>query len=170
MEIELQKLLTSLKLVVFDFDGVFTDNAVIVSEEGVESVRCHRSDGLGLSRLRKCGVETMILSSEPNPVVLARAKKLKIEARHGIEAKGLALEEEKEKRALSWDQIAFVGNDINDAPCLKLVGYPVVVADAYDEVLPLAKHVLERKGGEGAVREICDLIWNAYKVKGNEQL
>ncbi len=165
MNMELANRLPSLKLVVFDFDGVFTDNAVYVNQEGVESVRCHRSDGLGLSRIRKCGIETIIISTETNPVVLARAEKLKMEALHGIEEKGSALSAEVEKRGLSWDQVAFVGNDINDIPCLERVGLPVVVADAYDEVRPLAKLILKRKGGEGAVREFCDLIWNARKGK-----
>jgi 3-deoxy-D-manno-octulosonate 8-phosphate phosphatase (KDO 8-P phosphatase) len=163
MDPKLKKTLTNLKFVVFDFDGVFTDNAVYVNQEGVESVRCHRSDGLGLSRIRECGVETLIISTEPNPVVFARAKKLKMEALYGIAEKGSALTGEVLKRGLSWDEVAFVGNDINDLPCLELVGLPVVVADAYDEVLPLAKLILKQKGGEGAVREFCDLIWNARK-------
>ncbi len=147
--------------VVFDFDGVFTNNMVYVNQQGIESVRCCRSDGLGLRRLDEVGVSCMILSTETNPVVISRAEKLKVACRQGLEDKLTVLNEERERRGLSWEQVAYVGNDINDADCLRAVGLPVIVADALDEVKPLAKMVLTRKGGEGAVREFCDMIWQA---------
>lgn len=153
--------LENIKYVVFDFDGVFTDNMVYVSEQGGESVRCCRSDGLGLRRLHEAGVACMILSTETNPVVTARAAKLKIACRQGLVDKSAILDEERQQLGLEWEQVAYVGNDINDAGCLRAVGLPVVVADAFDEVKPLAKLVLTRKGGEGAVREFCDMIWRA---------
>lgn len=158
------KMLRALKLVVFDFDGVFTDNRVIVSEDGMESVVCCRSDGYGLRRLEAVKVGALIISAEPNPAVVLRARKLKIQCFHGVEDKLTLLKEEVRKRKISIAQTAFVGNDINDAKCLKAVGLPVVVADAWPEVRPLAKLVLKRKGGEGAVREFCDLVWNAKRV------
>jgi len=152
-----------ISFVAFDFDGVFTNNMVYVSQKGSESVRCCRSDGLGLRRLREMGVDSAILSTETNPVVNIRAAKLKIACRPGLENKWAALEEERILRGLSWEQVAFVGNDINDAECLQAVGLPVVVADAFDEVRSLARLVLKRKGGDGAVREFCDLLWDLKK-------
>ena len=153
--------LRAIRLVVFDFDGVFTDNRVYISQDGVESVCCNRSDGLGLRRLDEAGVEYMILSTEENPVVAVRAAKLKIASRQGLVDKAAVLDEERRRRGLDWGQVAFVGNDINDADCLRLVGLPVLVADAFDEVKPLAKLVLMSKGGAGAVREFCDMLWHA---------
>jgi 3-deoxy-D-manno-octulosonate 8-phosphate phosphatase (KDO 8-P phosphatase) len=151
--------LTDIRLVVFDFDGVFTDNTVTVSETGVESVVCCRSDGLGLHRLRAVGVPAMVLSTETNQVVRVRAEKLGLPCIHGCEDKLSALRNEAEQRGLDLAQIAFVGNDINDGTCLQNVGVAVVVADAYAEVMPFADIVLKRRGGDGAVREFCDLVW-----------
>ena len=161
--------LAQISFVAFDFDGVFTNNMVYVSQEGVESVRCCRCDGLGLRRLHEVSVACMILSTETNPVVGVRAGKLKIACRQGVEDKLAVLDEERAARGLSWDQIAFLGNDINDAECLRAVGLPVVVADAFDEVKPLARLVLSRRGGEGAVREFCDLLWQAKRKIDSER-
>lgn len=152
-------MLTNILFVGFDFDGVFTDNRVQVSQEGLESVRCCRSDGLGLQRLSEVGVECMIFFTEKNPVVSFRAQKMNIACRQDLNDKLFALDQERINRNLTWEQVAFLGNDINDADCLKTVGVPVVVADAYEEVKPLARLILSRKGGEGGVRELCDLIW-----------
>ena len=162
--------LCEVRLVVFDFDGVFTDNKVIVSEEGVESVSCNRSDGLGLHRLRELGVEAMILSTETNRVVSVRAEKLRLPCIQGCNDKLKALLSEVNGRGLNLGEVAFVGNDINDADCLSNVGCSVVVADAYEEVVPLADIVLSRRGGYGAVREFCDLIWNSRKAEGQNEI
>lgn len=153
--------LEALRLAVFDFDGVFTDNRVWTDQHGVEAVACCRSDGLGLRRLRQASVDAMILSTETNPVVSVRAAKLGIACRQGVEDKRQALLEELRARGLESRAVAFVGNDINDEPCLRLVGLPVLVADAWDEVRPLARWVLTRRGGQGAVREFCDAVWKA---------
>ncbi len=153
------RLLKEIRLVVFDFDGVFTDNAVWVDEKGRESVRCWRSDGLGLARLRECGIEMQVLSTEKNPVVAARCRKLRLPCVQGCDDKLLALQKLLEKKGLGAHQTAFVGNDINDADCLRLVVLPILVADAYPEVLPLAKWVTSSRGGHGAVREVCDAFY-----------
>lgn len=153
--------LASVKLVAFDFDGVFTDNTVYVSQEGVESVRCWRSDGLGLARLRSVGVQAFIISTEANPVVTARAQKLKLPCKQSIDDKAAAILETCKELGIETADTMFVGNDINDIPAFKAVGVPVAVADAHPETHP---HVLYRTttpGGLGAVREICDLIYNA---------
>ena len=153
--------LASVKLVAFDFDGVFTDNSVYVSQEGVESVRCWRSDGLGLSRLSKAGVDLLIISTETNPVVSVRAKKLKLPYKQAVEDKALAILETCKELGIDPDDTMFVGNDINDIPAFNVVGMPVAVADAYPETYPHVLYRTNKPGGYGAVREICDLIYNA---------
>jgi sialic acid synthase len=163
---EVRERILATKAVVFDFDGVFTDGMVYVGEDGRESVRCNRSDGLGLERLGQSGVAVLILSTETNPVVAARAAKLKVPCVHGQKKKVDALKVYATEHGLTLDQIAYVGNDINDADCLKAVGLPVVVHDAWPEVARLAKVRTERAGGQGAVREICDLI---FAVRAEER-
>jgi 3-deoxy-D-manno-octulosonate 8-phosphate phosphatase (KDO 8-P phosphatase) len=154
--------LASVRLAVFDFDGVFTDNHVWVDDDGRESVRCCRADGLGLRRLREVGVDAYVVSMETAPVVGLRALKLGIECIQGIEEKLSLLREQAVARGIDLDQTAYVGNDINDASCLQAVGLPVVPADAWPEAREHAVWVLTRSGGEGCVREFCDAIWKAH--------
>lgn len=160
---DLDPLLQAVRLAVFDFDGVFTDNCVWVDESGGESVRCCRADGFGLARLREVGVGAVILTSETVPVAVARARKLEIDCRHGLGDKLAALREETERRGVPLEQTAYVGNDVNDADCLRAVGLPVCPADAWPEVAGLARWTLERRGGEGCVREFCDAVWGAQQ-------
>ena len=157
--------LADIALVVFDFDGVFTDNRVWTSESGVESVACSRSDGLGLRRLDEVGVAYVIVSTETNPVVAVRAAKLGVDCVQGVDDKLAVVRAEAAVRGISLANVAYVGNDINDAACLGAVGLPVVPADAWPEVLPLARLVLARAGGHGCVRELCDAIWNARRAE-----
>ena len=158
---DLAPLLARVRLAVFDFDGVFTDNRVWVNERGEESVRCSRSDGLGLRRLDEVDVAYLIVSTEANAVVRARAEKLLTECVHGVDDKLAVLEERAERAGASLEEVAYVGNDVNDASCLEVVGLPVVPADAWPEVVPLARWVLDTPGGRGCVREFCDAIWRA---------
>ncbi len=160
-------LLSSVRLIAFDFDGVFTDNTVYVTQDGLESVRCWRSDGLGLSRLRSVGVQAFIISTEANPVVSARAQKLKLACKQGIEDKAAAILSICSELDIPPQQTMFVGNDINDIPAFKSVGLPVAVADAYPEVYPYALYRTQRSGGMGAVREICDLVYKARNTRAN---
>jgi len=153
--------LAAVRLVAFDFDGVFTDNSVYVSQDGAESVRCWRSDGLGLSRLSGTGVKLLIISSEANPVVAARAQKLKLTCKQEVEDKAAALLITCKKLGIGPENTMFVGNDINDIPAFNIVGLPVAVADAYPETYPHISYRTTKPGGYGAVREICDLIYNA---------
>lgn len=145
---------------VFDFDGVFTDNRVWVDQDGRESVACSRSDGLRFAELRarRPELRILILSKEQNPVVSARARKLKIDAMQGVDDKVAALETWMQPLKLDWSQVVYTGNDLNDLPCLLKAGCGVAVADAYPEVKDAARIVLEKKGGYGAVRELVDLI------------
>lgn len=150
--------LRSLRLVAFDFDGVFTDNAVYVSQDGSETVRCVRSDGIGLQRLAGLGIATVIISTETNPVVTARSRKLSIRCIQGCADKRAALDAVLAELQVTLRETAFVGNDVNDLPCLDVVGVPIVVADAHPDVLEHALLRTKTPGGHGAVREVCDLI------------
>ena len=147
-------------LIIFDFDGVFTDNRVWTDQDGTEMVAASRSDSLKFGALREKGIEVMILSSEPNPVVAARAKKMGVEVIHGvgIQDKGRVMREVLEKKNVKAENVVYVGNDINDLPCFEVAGWSVAVPDAYPEVLQAADFVLSKPGGYGAVRELCEII------------
>lgn len=155
----LAKLPPDVVLLALDFDGVLTDNRVWVNQDGVESVACHRGDGWGLRLLRQHGVEVVVLSTESNPVVSARCRKMDIPCQQGLgHNKGDAFRALLAERQLDPAQVIFVGNDLNDLECLRLAGCAVVVADAHPAVLAEADLVLTEKGGHGAVRELCDLL------------
>ncbi len=154
----LAKRIERVRLVAFDFDGVFTDNTVYVSEKGEESVRCWRGDGLGLQKLAAAGIESFIISTETNPVVAMRAKKLQSLCFHGVEDKLKELTRLVAERGVDLSETAYVGNDINDADCLRAVGLAIVVADAHPDVMGIAYYVTRLRGGRGAVREVCDLL------------
>ena len=162
---KIHELIENIRLIAFDFDGVFTDNMVYVFENGAEAVRCYRSDGIGLQKLKGMGIETIIISTEANPVVSARARKLKIDCVQNCQDKRAVLEEITEKKGISLKEIAFVGNDINDLACLKCVALPIVVMDAHPDVVSIARYQTRRPGGRGAVREICDLFERTLKKK-----
>jgi len=149
--------------IIFDFDGVFTDNRVIVNEDGQESVICNRSDGLGISEIKKYGIPLLVLSKEKNPVVQKRCEKLGIPSFHGIDDKKTFLVAWLKKNAMDLNQVIYLGNDVNDIDCLKYVGCGVVVADAHDDAKRAAKIVLKKNGGQGAVRELCDLVMSRNK-------
>lgn len=155
---QLRARLAAVRMVVFDFDGVFTDNAVYVSESGEETVRCSRSDGLGLDKLRRLGFALAILSTEINPVVSARARKLKLECVQGCPDKREGIIALARQHEVPLEQVAYMANDINDLPAMEIVGCPVAVADAYEDILPRAIWRSTRPGGHGAVREFCDLL------------
>ena len=158
VEASLAQRIRKLRLIAFDFDGVFTDNMVYVLQDGNEAVRCSRADGLGLRKLGSLGIEPVIISMEENPVVMERSKKLKVRCFNGCEDKVRVLESLLKERSISYENTAFLGNDINDIPCLMKVGFPMVVQDAHQDVLPYALYRTKKPGGHGAVREVCDLI------------
>jgi 3-deoxy-D-manno-octulosonate 8-phosphate phosphatase (KDO 8-P phosphatase) len=160
---DLRPLLERVRFAAFDFDGVFTDNRVWVNEHGEEALAFSRSDGLGLRRLDEVGVGSLIISMERNPIVGARAQKLRVDCAQGVEDKLMLLRERAGALGVSLEDTAYVGNDINDIACLRAVGLPVVPADAWPEVLALAALVLTRAGGAGCVREFCDAVWEAQR-------
>ncbi|WP_306318263.1 MULTISPECIES: acylneuraminate cytidylyltransferase [unclassified Streptomyces] len=141
--------------VVLDFDGTQTDDRVWVDADGHETVVVHRGDGMGIARLRKAGVPVLILSSETNPVVSARAAKLGLPVIQGVDSKDVELRKWYEAEGIDPGRILYAGNDVNDLPCFELVGWPVAVADAHDIVRERARAVTTSRGGHGAVREIA---------------
>ncbi len=158
MDDSLKKIVRNIRFAVFDFDGVFTDNRVLVLQDGTEGVMCNRSDGLGVQMLKRAGVKTMVLSKERNPVVSKRCEKLGIDCIQACDDKITTLKSIAADAEIKLENISYMGNDINDVCCLKEVGFPVVVADAYPEASEHAVHVTDKPGGYGAVRELCDLI------------
>ncbi|WP_394812970.1 cytidylyltransferase domain-containing protein [Streptomyces boetiae] len=144
--------------VVLDFDGTQTDDRVLVDSEGRELVAVHRGDGLGIAALRRAGLSLLILSTEENPVVAARARKLRIPVLHGVDRKDLALKHWCEEHGIAPERVLYAGNDVNDLPCFDLVGWPVAVASAHDVVRGAARAVTSAPGGAGAIREIASWI------------
>ncbi|MEU1010431.1 N-acylneuraminate cytidylyltransferase [Streptomyces sp. NPDC005890] len=144
--------------VVLDFDGTQTDDRVLIDSDGREFVAVHRGDGLGVAALRRSGLKLLVLSTEQNPVVAARARKLQIPALHGIDRKDLALKQWCEEQGIAPERVLYVGNDVNDLPCFALVGWPVAVASAHDVVRGAARAVTTVPGGDGAIREIASWI------------
>jgi 3-deoxy-D-manno-octulosonate 8-phosphate phosphatase (KDO 8-P phosphatase) len=149
----------AIKLVVFDFDGVLTNNMVYVSQTGEEMVRCSRSDARGFRLLDTIGVSYEVLSGEVNPVVAARCKKLHLPCTQGIDDKITTLQAMAMAKGLTLNHVAYLGNDWNDAECLASVGLPVVVADAYPDASKHARYTTTRLGGNGAARELCEWLY-----------
>jgi YrbI family 3-deoxy-D-manno-octulosonate 8-phosphate phosphatase len=155
---DLQRAGLEVDALVTDFDGVHTNDTAILSVDGSEHVQVSRSDGMGVSLLRSTGIPMLILSTEANPIVSARAKKLGVDVLQGITNKAEALTAWMSANRLDPSRVAYVGNDVNDLPAMALVGWPIAVADARTEALGAARIVLSSKGGQGAVREVCDLV------------
>ena len=157
--------LSQIKLLILDFDGVLTDNRVLVNQDGMESVWCNRGDGWGIARLKEKGIEVLVLSTETNQVVRARCQKLGIDCIHGCDDKLAALRQIVAERSLSLEQVSYVGNDVNDLACMSCVGIPIAVADAVPEIKNVAGIITTNRGGYGAVREVADLILKALTTK-----
>ena len=146
-----------IELLVYDFDGVMTDNKVYIDQDGNESVQVNRADGLGVSEIKKMGINQLIISTEKNSVVSARASKLGIQCLQGIDNKKIALMNYCKKN-ISLKNVAYLGNDINDLEAMKLVGVTLCPADAHDLIKQTSNHVLNTNGGDGVIRELFDII------------
>lgn len=146
------------KLVVFDFDGVFTDNRVLVDENGKESVFCDRGDGMALSWLREAGIPALILSKERNPVVEARARKVQVPCAQAVDGKAAYLRDYCVGQGIDLAEVVYLGNDVNDLECFGIVGCAVAVADAVPEVRAAARLVLSKSGGRGAIRDLVESL------------
>jgi len=151
-------LTTDLRAVIFDFDGVMTDNRVVQDQSGSEAVICSRSDGRGIEMLRDAGIQMAVISKETNPVVAARCRKLGLPYHQGIDDKASALRSVAADARVELAQVAFVGNDIDDLECLRIAGLGVAVADAHPQVRGEAGLVLVSEGGRGAIRELAEYL------------
>ena len=152
------KPLKSVDAIIFDFDGVLTDNTVYVSEDGKEQVKCNRSDGLAISELKKLKIKTFIISTEKNKVVYQRGKKLGISVLYGVKDKVKALEGLAEKESLGIDKVLFIGNDLNDLRVMEICGYSACPSDSHRKIKEISNYILKKKGGEGIVREVIESI------------
>ncbi|MEK6744577.1 MAG: HAD hydrolase family protein [Nitrospirota bacterium] len=147
-----------IKLIVYDFDGVMTDNRVYLREDGLESVVVNRSDGLAVEIIRNMGIQQIILSKEKNKVVVSRANKLGIPVLNGVDNKKEILEIYCLERSIRLSDVIYIGNDINDVGALRSVGYPMCPKDAYPEAIAAAQYILPAIGGSGVVRELLDYL------------
>jgi N-acylneuraminate cytidylyltransferase len=144
-----------------------TDNRVWVDAEGKELVAAHRGDGWGLAQIRDEGILVVVISRESNPVVAARCQKLGIPVIQNVKEKGEALQKLLEEMDVDPAHTIYVGNDVNDLPCFPIVACALVVADAHPRARTEADFVLKQRGGDGAVRELCDILLKRLKRKEN---
>lgn len=151
---------------VTDFDGVHTDDTVVIATDGQEYVTVSRSDGMGITHLRGLNVPVLILSTETNPVVSARARKLGVDVCQGVADKASVLREWAAAHGVDLARTAYVGNDVNDLGCFDIVGWPIAVPDAHPQVLSAARIVLSARGGHGGIREVTDRIIAARRWVG----
>ena len=150
---------SKIKLLAMDVDGVLTDGGMYYSNEGEALKKFNTRDGMGIELLRKNGVIPAIITQEESPIVLKRAEKLKVEEIYiGIDNKLQIIKNLAEKYGVALDEVAYIGDDLNDMPVLREVGLSFAPSDAIPEVKKVAHHVLSRKGGEGTVREAVDFI------------
>jgi 3-deoxy-D-manno-octulosonate 8-phosphate phosphatase (KDO 8-P phosphatase) len=145
--------------IILDCDGVLTNNLVYLDQNGKETVSFSRSDGLAFDALRKLGKLTYILSTELNPVVSARAQKLKITALQGVTNKVNTLKELAFKDKFDLQNTLYVGNDLNDYHAMKLCGFALCPSDAHQDIKDISSIILKKKGGEGVVREVLEDIF-----------
>lgn len=162
----LKEKLEKIKIVLTDNDGVLTDTGVYFSAKGEELKRFSIRDGMGIERLRKyAGVETIIVTGEESGSVKARAEKLKMNEYYlGVKKKEEVFSEIMKKHNLTTNEIAFVGDDSNDFEVMKLAGFKATPADGMSFIKEIADYVCENKGGNGAFREVAELII-AFKTK-----
>ena len=158
-------ILDNIDALVFDFDGVLTNNLVYLSQTGEDSVACSRSDGLAFDVLRKINKPTFILSTEKNSVVTMRAKKLKIPAIQGVSDKVSAIKELARENNYHLKNILYVGNDLNDYLAMKVCGYTACPIDSHPKIKEISKYILTTKGGNGVVREVLEQVLNLDFIK-----
>ena len=157
--------INDLNALIFDFDGVLTDNKVYIDENGIESVCCSRADGLAFDALRKLEIPVYILSTESNPVVSARAKKLKVPVIQGVKSKIDSLRSLCSEHDYNPRKILFIGNDLNDFQVIEYCGLSACPADSHDSIKKISTFVCSKKGGNGIVRELLEEIFNLNLLK-----
>ena len=151
--------LDQIDVLVFDFDGVLTNNNVSISEDGKEFVTCSRGDGIAFDALRKLNIPTYIISSEINNVVIKRAAKLKVDVLNAVRNKANTLINLVAEKGFSIDRVLYVGNDLNDYYAMQLCGYSACPSDSHPKIKDIASIVLKTKGGNGVLRELLEEVF-----------
>jgi 3-deoxy-D-manno-octulosonate 8-phosphate phosphatase (KDO 8-P phosphatase) len=151
--------INEIDVIIFDFDGVLTDNSVYLNDSGQEWVKCSRSDGLAFEVFHKLKKSVFILSTEKNKVVSARAKKLKVEVIQSIDNKLDAINLILDQSNSSLDRALYVGNDLNDFNIMKLCGYTACPSDSHVSIKNISEIILNSEGGEGVAREIVEDVF-----------
>lgn len=145
---------SKIKLIIYDFDGVMTDNRVMVDQNGIESVMVNRGDGYGVTNIKKLDIKQVIVSTETNPVVRRRAEKLKIEVIHGVEDKKTIVANYIKDNGFDKEDVMYIGNDLNDIEAMGEVGFVGAPKDAEEEILEIADWISSKNGGYGVLREL----------------
>lgn len=149
-----------ISLIVYDFDGVMTDNTVHVDQNGTESVVVNRSDGYAVARIRELGVKQIIISTEKNPVVVKRAEKLNIPVINGVDNKKTVLYQYCCENKINLSEVIYIGNDLNDYDAMKCVGYPCCPCDAEIEIRKISVWISSCNGGHGVIRDLFRKLCN----------
>lgn len=159
---ELEQRAARIRLAVFDVDGVFTDGRIWLGSDGVEYKAFSVRDGFGIKALLRAGVEVAIISGRDSPAVNKRMDELGVtRVVQGREDKATALEQLLRETGVPAAEVAYLGDDTPDVPAMRIVGLPAAVADAHADALAAAAWVSTRPGGQGAVREFCELLLGA---------
>ena len=146
------------KILFTDFDGCLTDDRVWLNQEGEEFVAANRKDGLAVKRLKNLGIQVVIASTETNKAVLARGNKMGVEVLQGLADKAEAIEQYLKQKNLSWNDVWYIGNDVNDLGAIKRANLSICPADAVKKVRKSVTVVLKTKGGYGILSEIATLL------------
>ena len=146
------------KIIFTDFDGCLTDDRVWLNQEGEEFVAANRKDGLAVKRLKNLGIQVVLASTETNKVVLARGNKMGVEVLQGLADKVEAIEQYLKQKNLSWKDVWYIGNDVNDLGAIERANLSICPADAVKKVRKSVDVVLKTKGGYGILSEIATLL------------
>ena len=161
----MNKDLTNIKLVILDVDGTLTDGGVYIDSNGVETKKFNIKDGAGIVLAEQVGVEFMILTGRKSYCVEHRANELKIKyVFQGVVDKLSYLQQFLTQQGFSPADVAYIGDDVNDLECMRIVGFTACPADAVEEVRQQCDFVSRYNGGQGAVREVCDMIRKSKSV------
>jgi 3-deoxy-D-manno-octulosonate 8-phosphate phosphatase (KDO 8-P phosphatase) len=150
--------LAKIKLIASDVDGVLTDGSVIYGSADIELKAFNIKDGLGMKLAGLCGLPMVLITGRSSDVVARRAAELNVKVVQGVTDKDAGLRAIATERRLQLEEIAYIGDDLNDLPALRLAGLPIAVGDAVAEVKELAAYITEACGGHGAVREAIEMI------------
>ena len=146
------------KILFTDFDGCLTDDRVWLNQEGEEFVAANRKDGLAVKRLKNLGIHVVIASTETNKVVLARGNKIGVEVLQGLADKAEAIEQYLKQKNLTWNDVWYIGNDVNDLEAIERANLSLCPADAVKKVRKSVDVVLKTNGGYGILEEIVTTV------------